>query len=714
MVAFPMVVLPMGWINSPPYFSAATETTADQMNRRLQRNQEEPPHRLEDIAIHTKPTVSHVPTSAAPTPVTLAVPATTPHHPHYKRPMKYADIYVDDFIAAKASVKKLKKGDGNWSTLKTVLGWVFDTLAQTITLPQRRQERLDAILANISPTQRRISVKLWHKFLGELRSMVIGIPGARGLFSTLQHAFQTESKKRLRLAKNEHHFINDFRTLAATLPNRLTQIVELVPRTPSVVGTTDAAGAGMGGIAFINTTDGVEAIVWRAPFDDDIQRRLVSFQNPTGDITNSDLELAATVTHHDVLTTHFDLREHTIQSSHDNTPAEAWQHEGSTTTLDRVLANAPRAARNAFYCDLRIIQQTVRRGVVKGTQQRTDAQWNLWLESCSELCIDPLLPYSDPVPFLQNFATQYQLHEGPSGDSVRAGTVSGAIRSVGQTMASMGSKDCRKDSTGALYFRLARMFRAYGRQDPPPNRVKPIPISLIRRIANLSADGSAKDKAVADMIIVAFFFLLRPGEYTGTENDDTPFRFQDIQLCIGQIVIPLLTSTDAQLWAATSVSLTFTTQKNGVRGEVVNHGLSGHNLLCPGRAVVRQIIHLRSHQATPGTILATYFHNNRTYKVQATDVTAVLRESARVLGPQYNFLEQDVSARSLRAGGAMALFNSHVDSNTIRLIGRWQSDAMLRYLHLQAQPVMQGFASRMLQDGDYVFVPNEVALAPMY
>ena len=387
------------------------------------------------------------------------------------------------------------------------------------------------------------------------------------------------------------------------------------------------------------------------------------------------------------------------------------QHSLST---DRVLANAPRAARDVFYRDLRISQQTVRRGVVRGTQQRTDAQWNLWLDYCSELRIDPLLPYSDPVPFLQNFATQYRRRKGPSGDPVRAGTVSGAIRSVGQTMASMGSKDCRKDSTGALDFRLSRMFRAYGRQDPPPNRVKPIPISLIRRIANRSDNGTAKDRAVADMIIIAFFFLLRPGEYTGTENDDTPFRFQDIQLCIGQLVIPLLTSTNAQLWAATSVSLTFTTQKNGVRGEVVNHGLSGHNLLCPVRAVVRQIIHLRSHQATPGTVLATYFHNNRTYKVQAKDVTAVLRESARVLGPQYNFSEQDVSARSLRAGGAMALFNSNVDSDTIRLIGRWQSDAMLRYLHLQAQPVMQGFASRMLQGRDYVFVPSQVALAPMY
>ena len=38
-------------------------------------------------------------------------------------------------------------------------------------------------------------------------------------------------------------------------------------------------------------------------------------------------------------------------------------------------------------------------------------------------------------------------------------------------------------------------------------------------------------KAVADMIIIAFFFLLRPGDYT--DNDDNPFRLEDVQLFIG-------------------------------------------------------------------------------------------------------------------------------------------------------------------------------------
>ena len=56
---------------------------------------------------------------------------------------------------------------------------------------------------------------------------------------------------------------------------------------------------------------------------------------------------------------------------------------------------------------------------------------------------------------------------------------------------------------------------------------------------------------------------------------------------------------------------------------------------------------------------------------------------------------------------------SNVDTDTIKLIGRWQSDAMLRYLHLQAQPVMSGFSRKMLVAGDYRFHAADT-LVPLY
>ena len=80
--------------------------------------------------------------------------------------------------------------------------------------------------------------------------------------------------------------------------------------------------------------------------------------------------------------------------------------------------------------------------------------------------------------------------------------------------------------------------------------------------------------------------------------------------------------------------------------------------------------------------------------------------ATRQIGNQLGLSPNDVSARSMCAGGAIALLNSNVDSTLIKLLGRWRSDKMLRYLHLQAQPVMNQFAQRMLVGGEYTVHPG--------
>ena len=55
----------------------------------------------------------------------------------------------------------------------------------------------------------------------------------------------------------------------------------------------------------------------------------------------------------------------------------------------------------------------------------------------------------------------------------------------------------------------------------------------------------------------------------------------------------------------------------------------------------------------------------------------------------------------------MALLVSKVDTNIIRLLGRWRSDEMIRYLHLTAGPIMNDFASRMLQV-EYNMTPSQL------
>ena len=59
----------------------------------------------------------------------------------------------------------------------------------------------------------------------------------------------------------------------------------------------------------------------------------------------------------------------------------------------------------------------------------------------------------------------------------------------------------------------------------------------------------------------------------------------------------------------------------------------------------------------------------------------------------------------MQDGGTMALLMARVDTDKIRLVGRWRSDIMLRYLHRTAQTFTEGLASRMVQHRDYALIP---------
>jgi hypothetical protein len=253
------------------------------------------------------------------------------------------------------------------------------------------------------------------------------------------------------------------------------------------------------------------------------------------------------------------------------------------------------------------------------------------------------------------------------------------------------------------------MLRAFKKEDPPPNRVKPVPIQVLRHIAARAHTwNDPVQLATADMIILAFFFLLRPGEYTANNSDTSPFRLQDVQFFIGPTRLDATVATPELIRQATFATLTFTNQKNGVCGEVIGHARSGDLFLCPVLALIRRVLHLREQNAPRDTPLAMAYHNQSPVAILPKDITQTLRDAVQFLGPSLGFLPSDVSARCLRAAGATALLCANVDSCHIELLGRWHSDQMLRYLHLQAQPLMRDFSTKMLHGGHFTLLPNQL------
>jgi hypothetical protein len=368
-----------------------------------------------------------------------------------------------------------------------------------------------------------------------------------------------------------------------------------------------------------------------------------------------------------------------------------------------------------FRGDFSTAQQTVLQGISPGRASSTVTAWDKWIEFTSDLGVDPFLQaFPDKIPFLQVFAQRVHCGElAASGNPIRARSVEDYIRMVGQTFLHVGSDNPRLNSAHLIDFRLQQTIAAWKKSNPPPKRVKPVPIQVIRRIASTSYStvSSPLCKAIADMIILAFFFLLRPGEYTDNNGDTNkhPFLLEDIQLFIGDTRLNLLTGSDARLKQARFASLTFTGQKNGVRGEVIGLACSEDPVLCPVQAVIRRVLYLRQNGALPTTPLAHVY--NSTDLVTTEAITICIRNAVTELGPTLGFLSHEVSARCLRAAGATALLLAQVDTDIIRLIGRWKSDEMLRYLHVQAYPLMRNYSQQMLSAGTYTLIPNH--LVPM-
>jgi hypothetical protein len=229
------------------------------------------------------------------------------------------------------SAKKMVQGDMSFSTQKRILGWDVDTQSMTLHLPPHRLQNLRQLLLPLLH-QHRTSAKKWRQLLGVLRSTTPAFYGAHHLFSILQHAQQHPRQGRIRLTTLVKTVLCDWLHLAAVAVELPVPLHTLVPHAPSILATTDASKSGMGGFWLAGTGPSTANCLWRQPFPAAIQERLITLNNPTGTLTNSDLELAAIITGAQLAARHYGGQHPNIVIATDNTPALAWVSKGSTTS----------------------------------------------------------------------------------------------------------------------------------------------------------------------------------------------------------------------------------------------------------------------------------------------------------------------------------------------------------------------------------------------
>jgi hypothetical protein len=83
--------------------------------------------------------------------------------------------------------------------------------------------------------------------------------------------------------------------------------------------------------------------------------------------------------------------------------------------------------------------------------------------------------------------------------------------------------------------RLQQMYDGWRKEDPPTTKQLPIEADIPEYLANLGRvrGSTALDRAIGDLVLIAFYYLLRIGEYTikGTHNNmkqTVRFKLEDV------------------------------------------------------------------------------------------------------------------------------------------------------------------------------------------
>jgi hypothetical protein len=113
MIGFPLV-LPMGWMQSPPLFTAATETVANLANSDLTNNVPNTPHRLDSVS-KSQPQADAVPKNRVSGPASQPIPPPDRRAGRPHQAIKSWDVYVDDFIGMVQGSRR------HWRHVKLIL-----------------------------------------------------------------------------------------------------------------------------------------------------------------------------------------------------------------------------------------------------------------------------------------------------------------------------------------------------------------------------------------------------------------------------------------------------------------------------------------------------------------------------------------------------------------------------------------------------------------
>jgi hypothetical protein len=142
--------------------------------------------------------------------------------------------------------------------------------------------------------------------------------------------------------------------------------------------------------------------------------------------------------------------------------------------------------------------------------------------------------------------------------------------------------------------------------------------------------------------------------------------------------------------------------------DTITQMASGDTKLCPVRSAAAIVQRIRDYSGTTAdTPISAVLINNIITQITSENVIKALRDAVEAIREhRLGITKDEIGTHLIRSGAAMAMYLGECAVFTIMLIGRWSSDAFLRYIRKQVMEFSQNVAKKMLTYQNFRHIPD--------
>ncbi len=199
----------------------------------------------------------------------------------------------------------------------------------------------------------------------------------------------------------------------------------------------------------------------------------------------------------------------------------------------------PHGLQDSYASDFRLADAAFRAGQLAATSLPRETRWQNWTTYLAPMGLDPYLQsttFEQRICSLTGFAQRVRTGYYGRGRQVQAPTVTGAITAVGQTISlAIGHNPTKVIGSDKFLQTLQVMIDGFAKDDPPTRKMLPVESDVPELLVEMGygKSGTAHTRAVGDLALIAFYYLLRIGEYTikGKRNktkQTVQFKLEDV------------------------------------------------------------------------------------------------------------------------------------------------------------------------------------------